>query len=389
MQFAPKECAWEAPEGRPTRLGIDFRPALVNREGIGRVARETVRALGAGEPAIRLRLFGATLAAPRLAASELDLPASARLFRVRVPSRIWRPLRRLTGLGADDLLGGVDVFHHTQLNHLPVRRAIETATIFDTLYLDGGSGFVDPPTAARMERHARALVERCARLQVPTEHVAHLVAAQLGADPDRIDVVPLGCDHATRVTPDLGRTPRGPYLLTVARLDPRKNHVTVLRAFERLVAAGLPHRWIIAGPPGYRCDAIAAALRDSPAADRIEWRRSVDERELAALYADARLFAFPSLAEGFGLPPLEAMAHGCPVIASDEPVLNEVLGTAAVHIAPLDVDGWFEALREGLELDRTPQREAAARAHAAGWTWDQTAGAVQVQLGRLRSQTSS
>lgn len=389
MQFSPQGQRAAGPEAVAGRLGVDFRPALVNREGIGRVARESVRALAALDAGPALRLFGSTLGRARIEAGEFGTSPRARLVRLRVPSRLWRPLRRLTGLGADDLLGGVDVFHHFQLNHLPVRRAVETATIFDALYADGGSGWVDPATAARMERQARALVARCERLAVPSAEAARAVAAAFDVRPERIDVVPLGCDHMLRVAPDRTRVPREPYVLTVARVDPRKNHATLLRAFERLVADGLPHRWVVAGPPGYRCESIVRALEDSPAAERIEWRRAVPEAELAALVGGASVFAFPTVAEGFGLPPLEALALGCAVVASDLPVLREVLGRAARFADPLDVDGWYGALREELALDRSAEREAAARAWAAGWTWERSARAWLAQLGRLSSQTSS
>src|SRR5688572_23282948 len=117
------------------RVGNDYRPALQNREGIRRYARELVRAaieLGFDD----LGLFGYTLAPMRSSRAELGLTGSkAELVRLRFPSR-WLPaLMQRLGKGADDLVGGAEVFHHTQPNLLPVRSAAEVATIFDCIFM--------------------------------------------------------------------------------------------------------------------------------------------------------------------------------------------------------------------------------------------------------------
>jgi hypothetical protein len=142
-------------------VGLDYRPALANREGIGRYTRELVRAiieLGADEP---LRLFSTTLAASRFTRAELGLEKTrARTLRLRLPSRALAPLMRFSRRGADDWLGGVEVFHHTQPNLLWVRKAAEIATVFDCIWLER-EGWLDEGSAQRMERvvgaeHARA-----------------------------------------------------------------------------------------------------------------------------------------------------------------------------------------------------------------------------------------
>ena len=139
------------------RVGIDYRPALVNREGIGRYTRELVRGMVEHAFDRNLGLFGYTLARSRFTRGELGLEdAEAELVRLRIPSK-WVPwiLQRL-GKGVDDLVGGCDVFHHTQYNRLEVRQAAEVATIHDCIYLHQAD-FVDAGAAKRMEAAAMAV----------------------------------------------------------------------------------------------------------------------------------------------------------------------------------------------------------------------------------------
>lgn len=359
------------------RIGLDYRPALINREGIGRVTRELVRALCALDSAPRaaergeidLRLFGWSLAGAKFERAELGLDARrARLARLRFPSR-WIPrLCALTGKGADDFAGGADLWHHTQPSALPVRAAVETATVFDCIYLRD-DGFLSKDAAASMERSVRDLIGRSKLVLVPSAFVADDVARSFGVARDKLVVTHLGCDHVLRAAPEQAPA-REPFLLTVSRVDPRKNHARILSAFERLVRAGLPHRWMVAGPPGHRADEFEAALARSPAKERVEWRRDVGERELAELYTRCSAFVFPSLDEGFGLPPLEAMALGAPVVASTSGSLPEVLGDAALLVDARDADALHSALHRVLtEPELALDLARRGRERSARFTW--------------------
>ncbi len=358
------------------RVGIDYRPALVNREGIGRYTRELVRGLIAHAFDANLGLFGYTLARSRFSLDELGLRGTrAELLRLRFPSR-WLPwlLARLAK-GVDDLAGGCDVFHHTQYHTLAVRRATQVATIHDCLYLYRDADYVSAAAAEHMAAQARALVARAKRILVPTEFVGAEVVMHFGVWPSQISVTGLGCDHLARALPPEGFSPaREPYVLTVARVDNRKNHVRMLQAFERLVREGLPHRWIVAGPAGHGCEHFERALARSSARARVEWRRDVPERELPRLYAQADLFLFASLAEGFGLPPLEAMVAGVPVVTSSVSAMPEVCGDAAWYADPTDPERIFEAARR-LLVERELREELVekGRARARQFTWRETA----------------
>lgn len=357
------------------RVGIDYRPALVNREGIGRYTRELVRAMVELGFDGNLGLFGYTLAGTRFSREELGLAgSSAELLRLRWPSR-WLPwLLARAGKGVDDLVGGANVFHFPQYNLLDVRAAAEVATVHDCIYLSSADT-VEPAVAERMAATAREMVRRARRVLVPSEFTGAEVVMGLGAHPARVVHTPLGCDHVARELPPQGFPKASePYLLTVARVEPRKNHVRVLRAFELLAREGFPHRWIVAGPRGWRAEDFERALAASPVRDRVEWRRDVPDAELPRLYAQADAFLFPSLAEGFGLPPLEAMACGTPVVTSCVSATAEVCGDAAFLVEPTDVERIFEATRRLLaEPELALDHASRGRQRSREFTWKECA----------------
>ncbi len=352
------------------RIGLDYRTALVNREGIGRATRELVRALQTLEGAPELRLFGWTLAKSEVARHELGLARGTHLDRLRFPSR-WIPrLCGILGRGVDDLVGGCDVFHHTQTHVLPVRAAVETAIVFDCIWARPGSGLSDE-AAARMAAGVRAQCARARRVLVPSAFVADDVARTLSIDRARIDVALLGCDHVLRGGAPGPSSVRGPYVLTVSRVDARKNHVRMLRAFETAVRAGVEHRWVVAGPRGFGAEEFEAALSASAARERVLRLDFVPDSELKSLYAGASAFLFASLDEGFGLPPLEAAALGVPVIASSAGSLPEVLARGALLPDPLDEDALARdlllVLRDA-EIAHDLARRGRQRAAELSWS---------------------
>jgi glycosyltransferase involved in cell wall biosynthesis len=357
------------------RVGLDYRPALVNAEGIGRYVRELVRGMIELQFGSNLGLFGYSFARRLYSQDELGLEGTgAELVRLRWPSRYLPWLLARLGKGIDDLVGGCDVWHHTQFNASPVRRAIQVATIHDCLYMHTGD-YVGEIAAERMTATARTLAARAKRILVPSEYVGAEVVLRFGAWPGQVTVTPLGCDHVARALPPEGFPPaREPYVLTVARVDNRKNHVRTLAAFEGLVREGLPHRWIVAGPPGHGHENFARALASSPVAKRVVWRRDVTDAELPRLYAQADLLLFASLGEGFGLPVLEAMVAGCPVLTSSVTSLPEVGGDAAWYVEPTETERIFEGARRLLtEPDLRAEHVRRGREHARRFTWRETA----------------
>jgi len=367
------------------RVGFDYRPALINREGIGRYAREIVRGFLDLEFGAHLALFGYTLAGSKFSRRELGLVGKrAELVRLRFPSR-WIPgLLEKLGKGVDDLVGGCDVYHHTNPHLLHVRRAVEVATIFDTIYtLDASpdaseserAGYLSREAAVRMTAAAKELVSRVKMVIVPSQFVGAEVVMTFGVQPERVAIAHLGCDHVARDLPP-GGFPKAeePYVLTVSRVDARKNHLRMLEAFERLVKEGLPHRWIVAGPAGHGAELFDRAVAISPARDRVLRKPFVADEDLPRLYSQADLFLFASLNEGFGLPPLEAMARGTPVVASCVTSMPEVLGDAAFLVEPTESERIFEASRRLLtEPDLAREFAEKGKKRAREFTWRECA----------------
>jgi glycosyltransferase involved in cell wall biosynthesis len=198
-----------------------------------------------------------------------------------------------------------------------------------------------------------------------------------GADPARTHAVPLAVDH-DRYRPATGDRPAavqdicdGPYLLWVGALEPRKDVPTLVQAFE-LLAGEIPHRLLLVGPDAWGAEAITAAIAASPVRDRIIRTGWISEDTKADLYRHADAFAYPSLAEGFGLPVLEAMACGAPTVTTTGSAPEEIAGDAALTVAPGDAPALAAAITGALGEDAARlRRDGPVR--AAGYTWEATA----------------
>ena len=243
----------------------------------------------------------------------------------------------------------------------------------------------------RLPRSARA----AARVIVPAECVARGVVEHLGVERERVRVVPLGVE--ARLRPP-SQDERGaartrlhltrPFILFVGNIEPKKNVATLLRAFAHVRRDGLPHELVIAGKRGWGCREVLRLPAELGIEGDVRFLGYVDEGDLAGLYGAAELFVFPSLVEGFGLPPLEAMACGTPVVTSDAEALLESTGDAAEHVPARDAEALAEAMRR--VLGDAPLRErlrAAGLARAAQFTWARTAEATRAVYGEAVSAT--
>lgn len=183
-----------------------------------------------------------------------------------------------------------------------------------------------------------------------SEYSRHEISVRYGVDRRRIDTLHNACDSATffpgaegiEFIKARGLSSRG-YLLTVGRIEPRKNHAALLKAYREM--NGSPPPLVIVGQRDFGYGEFEESLIKMPNDRRVILLSDVADKELPALYRHAKVFVYPSFAEGFGMPPLEALASGVPVITSNSTAIPEVVGDAGILIDPYDVS----SLRDGLE----------------------------------------
>lgn len=294
-------------------------------------------------------------AAEGLPAIEVSDPPIAR----RGPSRIAAmafSARRTKGVGAK--VAALDVVHYALTVPIPRTKAPTVVTLHDIQHRDL------PEFFGRARRSFRSIAyDRAARsatiVIVTSEFVRARALELLDLDPARVHVIPLAIDH-TLFRP--GAEEREPFLLYPARPWPHKNHTRLFEAFATLRDTRPRLQLVLTGGGLERLD---------PLPEGVESMGVVSPSELASLYRRAACLVYPSLYEGFGMPPLEAMASGCPVAASHAGAIPEVCGDAAVLFDPTDVDAIAAAI---LQVDeRREELSERGLARAAGFTWDETA----------------
>jgi glycosyltransferase involved in cell wall biosynthesis len=252
---------------------------------------------------------------------------------------------------------GVEAVHYPLTIALPPLELPTVVTVHDLQHLD------HPELFSRAERLFRARThEGSARkadaVIVPSQFVRRRAIEQLGLPPEHVHAIPWGVDHARF---HLGPEQRRPFLLYPARPWPHKNHPRLFEAFALLRAERPELRLVLTGG-GHEGRAVPAG---------VEVRGLVSGDELASLYRRTACLVFPSLYEGFGQPPLEAMASGAPVAASNVPAIVEACGDAAAFFEATEPED-IAAVVSGV-LDAPERFAAAGLARAAAFTWTETA----------------
>ena len=255
---------------------------------------------------------------------------------------------------------GADLFHGLN-QRLPRMRFRRTVATFHDLFVVSGE-YSTPEFRARFTEQARDAAARADAIIAVSEFTRSQVISLLGVEPSRVRVV----HHGTRrlIFPQVERQK---VILNVGAIQTRKNIARLVEAFE---AVDPQWRLVLAGSAGYGSAEILARIDSSPARERISVTGYVSAEELAAWYAKASIFAFPSLDEGFGMPLLEAMAAGVPMVTLNRSALPEVAGDAALLVNPESIEELAEALREltrNEELGKDLARRGADRARLFTW----------------------
>jgi glycosyltransferase involved in cell wall biosynthesis len=370
-----------------TRIAIDYTPAIRQQAGIGRIIRGQVGALLAHNHSDDIRLFvvgPVTPAEAHSAPRPLHTTPISERNMVRLWHRLSLPLPRVEMFTG----GPLDLFHATDFVLAPTRAKRTVLTVHDLAF-----HFFPDAAMPSLHHYLNVVVPRSVHranfIVADSTHTALDLQRVWGVSPARIAVVQGATDHE-RYYPitDQGQLNRvrarygvggGPYILALSRIEPRKNFARLIEAFHAAHhAAKLPHRLIIGGRKGWLYDEIFAKVQTLGLEEIVHFCGFVDESDLPALYSGADFFAYPSLYEGFGLPIIEALACGTPVLTADNSCLPEAAGPGALYVNAMDGESLAQAIMQ-LATDASLRQTLAraGRAHALQFTWARSAGQLQ------------
>ncbi len=345
--------------GRPTGVGVFCAGAL---DGLG--ARGDVE-VSAFAVSWRRRAGIADRVPAGVGTGQRPMPARPLLAawtRFDVPPLEW-------------FVGPVDVVHGSNFVVPPTRRAARVVTVHDLtvcLYPE----LCDAPTLAYPGLIRRAVAEGT-WVHTPSEFVAAEVVAELGVEPTRVRAVHHGLPRLPPAAPEHGISlPAGcaRYVLAVGTVEPRKDYPLLVRSFAAVAAAHPDTALVVVGGDGWGSERFSEAVATSPVRDRIVRSGYLDDAALSSVLAGAAVLAYPSRYEGFGFPPLQAMAAGVPVVATAGGAVPEVVGDGAWLVDPGDGDALAErlvrALDDGSDVAALVAR-GRARCHA--FTWERCA----------------
>ena len=357
------------------RILIDYRPALRERTGVGEYVYQLVQALAdetaAAEP-LAVTIFSSSWK-DRLARFDSGLVHTVdRRIPVRLLNALWHrlcwpPIETLTGRT-------YDVVHSPHPLLIPTRHAAQVITIHDLDFLDHpkrAGAEIQRDYPSRVKLHA----QWADRVVVVSRHTAGQVERRLGVPAEKISLCPNGAPNwAPR-----SAWPQGGYVLFLGTLGPRKNVGTLLRAYSAVVAArpDVPEL-ILAGHATPHAARWLTTLAEPPLAGKVRYLGYVPAGRLRELYEGASVLVLPSFEEGFGLPALEAMTIGVPVVASNRGSLPEVLEDAGLLCDP-DDEAALAAGIERMVFDRTFATLSVERGfrRARAYTWRSSALALR------------
>jgi glycosyltransferase involved in cell wall biosynthesis len=376
------------------RIGIDYTAAVSQGAGIGRYTRQLVQALLAldaprlggvdtgGSQQDEYVLLAPGSAQVRHASLGIHSTTEARFVTLPLSERAWAIIwhRLRLPLWVELFCGRLDIFHSPDFALPPVRQAHTVLTVHDLSFMRVPE-CSQPSLRAYLLRVVPPSVRRADVVLADSESTRSDVIELLGVSSDRVRVIYPGVDECFRrvqdtdVLADVRRRYRLPerFVLSVGTLQPRKNLTRLIEAYGQLRADG-DTKLVIAGGAGWMYEGIFRRVEELRLQSEVCFPGYVADVDLPALYTLADLFVFPSLYEGFGLPPLEAMACGTPVVTSNVSSLPEVVGDAALMVDPRDVGALANAM--GRVLSEPSLRGAMVQrglVQARSFTWSRAA----------------
>ena len=375
-----------------SRITIDYTSAIHQGAGIGRLTRELVRAFLALDEAqqheIRLLVMGrpGTEVPITNLMRTANLPMRTLRWNDRWLYRLW--FKANVPLPVQRFSGPCDLYHAADFVLPPLDKNTPSVVTVHDLSFERDPNSAPPRLIPFLKKVVPQSAQRATHLIADSHATAQDLQTLYGIDPAKITVIHSGVESRFMPFDEesiIARRKRkyvqrhyqlgdAPFILTVGTMQRRKNHLGLVRAFAKLI--NRPHSasnvicLVIAGGQGWLYDDVLAEVEKLNLTDRVKFIGFVEDGDLPHLYTLASAFAFPSFYEGFGLPPLEALACGVPVVTSNVSSLPEVVGDAALTIDPNDIDALADALDKALHDDawRAEARtRGLARAHEFTW----------------------
>lgn len=362
-------------------IAIDYTPAIHQRAGIGRYTRGLVQALTRLDAENRYTLLALGQSGAHFVPTALPTNFSIRFAPIsdRWATVLWHRLN--LPLPVELFSGRADLFHGPSFT-LPPSFAPSLLTVHDLSFLRYPQG-AHPALLAWLTKAVPRSLHRARHVLADSVSTRADLIELMQVPPDQITVIGAGVDERFKPVdePETLARVRSHYqlpdrfVLSISTLEPRKNFTGLIAAFNLMAISSVPDlHLVIAGGKGWLYDDIFAAAEASPLRERIHFAGYVTDEDLPALYSLAALFAFPSHYEGFGIPVLEAMACGTPVVCADNSSLPEIAGDAALLVEATDTEALADAMHQ-LSIDTSLREKLIRRGYeqAGRFTWEQAA----------------
>ena len=378
------------------RIALDGFPLSSPKTGVGHYTFELARTLAEISPGDTFELIS-PFPFTDTVITELEQTSLPNLVLNNPTSGTFRRRWWAIGLPLFIRQNSFDVFHGTNYEVPLWNRKRNVLTIHD-LSLQLYPQFHEANLVRRARRRLPFMIRSAALIIAVTESMKREICEHLKVQPERVVVTPeaprktfrpLAASETDAIRQRLGI--ERDFILTVGTIEPRKNLLTLVRAFERMLrTTSLTPQLVIAGGKGWLMEDFYSFIKSSGIGEKIRLIGYTSDYDLRALYSSCRVCVYPSLYEGFGLPPLEAMACGAPLITSQIPAISETVGSAAVLVDPLNVEGLTSSIvRVWNDQGERNRLSQAGIERAAQFTWEHTAKLTLEVYRRVNSATQT